>query len=106
MLFHYSASTLTVTGIELQPNAVICLRNPSDTDYPEFGKITDIIYQDTQGSQCLLLVMIMTTVLYEKHYNAYRVCKTSNYKLVTFNHLAIMDVFVTTIWDQKILIIL
>ena len=88
----YSVPSLKVAGLEHQTNAVVCLHNPTDHDYPEFAKIKHIIHQEISGSQHLLLVMILTTMLHDSHYNACRVCKTSNFKFATIDCLTIMDV--------------
>lgn len=79
-------------GQDFHPGVIVlvCLKSPSDYDFPEFGEIIYVLVPDESK---LLVVKRLCTDYYSQHYNAYCVTKSSNFALVDVGELAIHDVF-------------
>ena len=86
----YSAAHVSVLGQTFQPGVVVCLKAPSDVDFPEFGEVTQVLVPDESK---LLLVKKLHTECYSELYNAYSVNKSQNYALTSIGELAIHDVY-------------
>lgn len=69
----------------------MCLKPPSDDDYPIFGRVAHIIILEDIK---MLLVQVLSTELFDNHRNAYKVTVTSDFQLVNITDLGIHDVFV------------
>lgn len=89
MLFN-SASCVSVLGQCFRSGVVVCLKAPSNGDYPEFGAVTHVLVPEESK---MLLVMKFSTGSYCSHYNAYCVTKTATFIVVNVDELALHDVF-------------
>ncbi len=85
----YSAAYVSVLGQTFSPGVIVCLKAPSDADFPEFGGVTHVFVPDESK---LLLVRKLYTDCYCEHYNAYSINK-SFYTFISVGELAIHDVF-------------
>lgn len=86
----YSATSLTVAGMELHRGAVVCVKPPCDDDFPEFCEVEYVLVPDGHKS---LLVKKLYTSTYSHHFNAYTVKPTFNYSIVSVADLALHQVF-------------
>ena len=93
-LFHFvhsnSAAYVSVLRQTFRPGVIVCLKAPSDADFPEFGEIIQVFVPEESK---LLLVRKLLTDCYCEHYNSYSVNKSSSYALTSVGELAIHDVF-------------
>ena len=81
---------VTILGQTFRPGVIVCLKSPSDNDFPVFGEVVQVLVPNELK---FLLVRELDTTFYYAHFNAYNVTKSSNYALVDIGSLAIHDVF-------------
>ena len=81
---------VSVLGHTFKSGVVVCLRAPSDNEYPQFGEIVHVFVPDESK---VFLVRELITESYCSHYNSYNVSKTSSFTALTVDELALHDVF-------------
>ena len=81
---------MSVLGQKFHRGVVVCLKAPSNSDFPEFGEVSHVLVPE---ETILLLVRKYHTDCYCSHYNAYCVTKSADYILVSVPELALHDVF-------------
>ena len=86
----YSATSLTVAGMELHRGAVVCVKPPCDDAFPEFSEVKYVLVPDGHKS---LLVKKLYTSTYSNHFSAYIVEATLNWSIVSVADLALHQVF-------------
>ena len=86
----YSAKSVIILGKEFRPGAIVCLRPPANEEYPVFGEIIKIFVPNDEKT---FLLHVYNTEMYSSHYNAYEVTRSSQFRVVPLEKLAIHDVF-------------
>ena len=79
-----SAAHVTVLGQTFHPGVIVCLKAPSDDDFPEFGEVTQVFVPDELK---LLLVRKLHTDCYSEHYNAYNIKAMHSLVLVNWQFM-------------------
>ena len=86
----YSASSVSCLGQEFQPEGIVCLQRPSDTDFPVFAEIVHVIVTNDLK---YLAVNLYTTDEFSHHYFAYKVFPTACFDVLPISKLALHQVY-------------
>ena len=88
--FYYSASRVVVLGVEFRQGALVCLRAPSNSEYPVFGEIRKIFIPD---SSKIFLVQLYNTDYFSHHLFAYCITQTNSYTMLDVGSLKIHAIY-------------
>ena len=83
----YSATSLTVAGMEVHRGAVVCVKPPCDNAFPEFSEVKYVLVPDGHKS---LLVKKLYTSTYSNHFSAYIVETTLHWNIVSVADLGLL----------------
>ena len=69
---------------------MVCVKRPSDDDYPDFGEVSRVLIHEEAK---YLVLKKFATVTFSHHYFAYEVAPLQDYMLLSVCDLAIHQVF-------------
>ena len=84
-----SATSVICLGHEFRAGTIVCLKLPTDADYPVFG---EVIHITVQRDVKYLVVRLLTTIDFSHHFFAYKVISTENYEVIALSKLALHQV--------------
>ena len=77
-------------GVEFRPRALVCLKAPSDSNFPVFGEIQHIIISEDSK---IFLIQVYETDFFSHHFNSYCIKNTTTYTIIDVRSLKMHQVF-------------